>query len=240
MNDPQPPRGDDPTSQLPDATALSQRITDYLSIGGLFNPEMAIHERVRDLLIECRTELDAASQRPRKENAQEWTPERIERYVQRQELSELANEINAAIDAAHRKYKPQVLQDSEARVEELEQQLAAEREKREQSDLRESETEERLLIAQAAIAELQNVIEGEKISFNLHEQIRKCLRVDLSALDKHDEEVSAKAWNEGWEEGAREARKPLVELLRKSAKCMESLAPNLTSQIKVALAKIQK
>lgn len=38
---------------------LCQRITDYLTCGGLFNPESALHERVRDLLIECRTELEA-------------------------------------------------------------------------------------------------------------------------------------------------------------------------------------
>lgn len=40
-----------------DSQGLSQRITDYLSGGGLFNPELANHEAVRDLLIECRDEL---------------------------------------------------------------------------------------------------------------------------------------------------------------------------------------
>jgi len=33
--------------------ALEQRITDYLSAGGLFNPELADHVAVRDLLIDC-------------------------------------------------------------------------------------------------------------------------------------------------------------------------------------------
>jgi hypothetical protein len=33
---------------------LSVRITDYLSMGGLFNPELANHIAVRDLLIEIR------------------------------------------------------------------------------------------------------------------------------------------------------------------------------------------
>ena len=37
---------------------LSARITDYLSMGGLFNPELANHRAVRDLLIECRKVLD--------------------------------------------------------------------------------------------------------------------------------------------------------------------------------------
>ena len=37
--------------------ALADRITEYLSGGGLFNPELANHEAVRDLLIECRNAL---------------------------------------------------------------------------------------------------------------------------------------------------------------------------------------
>ncbi len=37
---------------------LSDRITDYLSMGGLFNPELANHIAVRDLLIECREILN--------------------------------------------------------------------------------------------------------------------------------------------------------------------------------------
>ena len=37
--------------------ALIKRIEEYLSGGGLFNPEMANHIAVRDLLIECRIAL---------------------------------------------------------------------------------------------------------------------------------------------------------------------------------------
>jgi hypothetical protein len=37
---------------------LVDRITDYLSTGGLFNPELASHDVVRDLLIECREDLN--------------------------------------------------------------------------------------------------------------------------------------------------------------------------------------
>jgi len=40
---------------------LSDRITDYLSMGGLFNPELANHLAVRDLLIECRELLNEVS-----------------------------------------------------------------------------------------------------------------------------------------------------------------------------------
>lgn len=37
---------------------LQDRITEYLSLGGLFNPELMEHEKVRDLLIDCRKHLD--------------------------------------------------------------------------------------------------------------------------------------------------------------------------------------
>jgi hypothetical protein len=43
---------------------IMQRITDYLKSGGLFNPEMANHEKVRDLLIDCRDELAKPEQEP--------------------------------------------------------------------------------------------------------------------------------------------------------------------------------
>lgn len=37
---------------------LIDRITEYLLTGGLFNPELANHDAVRDLLIECREFLN--------------------------------------------------------------------------------------------------------------------------------------------------------------------------------------
>jgi hypothetical protein len=39
---------------------LTSRITAYLSGGGLFNPELANHDAVRDLLIDCRAALAAS------------------------------------------------------------------------------------------------------------------------------------------------------------------------------------
>ena len=42
-----------------DREALVKRITDYLWAGGLFNPELAIQDNVRNLLIDCRTALTA-------------------------------------------------------------------------------------------------------------------------------------------------------------------------------------
>ena len=40
-------------------TELEARITAYLSGGGLFNPELADHTAVRDLLIDCRVAITA-------------------------------------------------------------------------------------------------------------------------------------------------------------------------------------
>lgn len=37
---------------------LIDRITAYLFNGGLFNPELANHNAVRDLLVECRKVLN--------------------------------------------------------------------------------------------------------------------------------------------------------------------------------------
>lgn len=41
---------------------LSVRITDYLSCGGLFNPEAMEHDKVRDLLIDCRDNFNGRKQ----------------------------------------------------------------------------------------------------------------------------------------------------------------------------------
>lgn len=37
---------------------LPARITDYLSVGGLFNPELMDHEVVRDMLIDARDVIE--------------------------------------------------------------------------------------------------------------------------------------------------------------------------------------
>ena len=38
---------------------LIERITEYLCLGGLANPELMDHAKVRDLLIDCRSSLRA-------------------------------------------------------------------------------------------------------------------------------------------------------------------------------------
>ena len=39
------------------ALKCRERINDYLSCGGLFNPELMEHEKVRALLLDCREEI---------------------------------------------------------------------------------------------------------------------------------------------------------------------------------------
>lgn len=41
-------------------TTLQERITDYLELGGLFNPELMDPAKVRDLLVDCRDALARA------------------------------------------------------------------------------------------------------------------------------------------------------------------------------------
>jgi hypothetical protein len=37
--------------------SIADRITEYLSLGGLWNPELMDHDKVRDLLIDARAAL---------------------------------------------------------------------------------------------------------------------------------------------------------------------------------------
>ena len=41
-----------------------KRINAYLQSGGLFNPEMANHDAVRDLLMDCRSALAEPAEEP--------------------------------------------------------------------------------------------------------------------------------------------------------------------------------
>jgi len=41
-----------------DKPTITEQITEYLTSGGLFNPELMPHEKVRDLLVDCRDELN--------------------------------------------------------------------------------------------------------------------------------------------------------------------------------------
>jgi len=73
------------------------RITDYLCGGGLFNPELANHDAVRDLLIDARDALTAERERA----------DRLIAFLADDALAityqSLAQYRQAAIDAARRK-----------------------------------------------------------------------------------------------------------------------------------------
>lgn len=42
---------------MPEPMTLEERLTEYLALGGLFNPELMNHDKVRDLLIDLRATL---------------------------------------------------------------------------------------------------------------------------------------------------------------------------------------
>jgi predicted nucleic acid-binding Zn-ribbon protein len=101
---------------------LEQRITDYLASGGLFNPEMAKHDRVRDLLIDCRAAIEGA-----KETAWRHSPS-LALY---RRLNDEIDDLKQQLAAEREKVKEAEILD-DIRVETIdirEQQLIAEREK---------------------------------------------------------------------------------------------------------------
>jgi hypothetical protein len=42
----------------PTALDLIKQIDDYLQVGGFFNPELMDHNKVRDMLLDCRNEFE--------------------------------------------------------------------------------------------------------------------------------------------------------------------------------------
>ena len=64
----------DTTQPHPEPSQEASRITDYLSSGGLFNPELANHDAVRELLIDCRTQLQEQALQYLSDNGQ-WIEE---------------------------------------------------------------------------------------------------------------------------------------------------------------------
>jgi nitroreductase len=50
-------------NQGPQMSDVQHKIAEYLLLGGLFNPELMDHEKVRDIMIESRDELDRLKKR---------------------------------------------------------------------------------------------------------------------------------------------------------------------------------
>jgi hypothetical protein len=63
LRDPTPSELAAPTGSVTTAPELLSRIQNYLECGGLFNPEMMDHNKVRDLIMDCR-EYITATQSP--------------------------------------------------------------------------------------------------------------------------------------------------------------------------------
>lgn len=74
---------------------IEARIAEYLSTGGLFNPEFADHNAVRDLIIDCRKELidvrsDAKSWADQcSERVKDWDEMRTRAEAAESELADL-------------------------------------------------------------------------------------------------------------------------------------------------------
>lgn len=74
-------------------TDLAARIAAYLSGGGLFNPELANHDAVCDLIIDCRTRIEEL------ENKKLWCDDVVLRlYEQIEELERSQRELEKALE----------------------------------------------------------------------------------------------------------------------------------------------
>lgn len=80
-------------SEARERSGLAGEITSYLAGGGLFNPELANHEAVRDLLIRCRDALTADKAR---DEALEEAAKELAAYCKRQNE---AGKISSFTDA---------------------------------------------------------------------------------------------------------------------------------------------
>jgi chromosome segregation ATPase len=75
-------------------------VRDYLSSGGLFNPELMDHQRTRDLIIECRDEIEQLQQKlATKKNQVEqyrnaFTRDAVHIFKQRTEIEVLRDQLN--------------------------------------------------------------------------------------------------------------------------------------------------
>ena len=83
----------------PSSTKLQDRIKDYLSMGGLFNPELVNHDIVRDLMLDARAELLTQKREP-------LSDERLKTIAVEDEFLLYCNEddfieIARAIEEAH-------------------------------------------------------------------------------------------------------------------------------------------
>lgn len=119
---------------------VEMRITDYLCGGGLFNPELANHDAVRDLLIDARDALAAERERADRNqrdaerlcsllDATEINGDHFTwRRRDRKPVDALRNEMDAifGIDAARRKANAAILKATGDRLDALNRRAAVE------------------------------------------------------------------------------------------------------------------
>jgi hypothetical protein len=78
-------------------TCVIERIKDYLLSGGIWNPELAIHDNVRDLIIDCQTEIENL-QRERDE-LKDWKESALVEFNKIQ-TQEIGKEIGAVLGSS--------------------------------------------------------------------------------------------------------------------------------------------
>jgi len=106
-----------PVEGEPDVVA---RITEYLNNGGLFNPELMDHSKVRDLLIDCRKHIDTLIARLKEQEREtliaiQKGKDAVEIVAQRREWEAVTEEIaimptpSAFVEYMERNYPPRTV-----------------------------------------------------------------------------------------------------------------------------------
>jgi hypothetical protein len=88
---------------------LCIRITDYLETGGLFNPGQMEHDKVRDLLIDCRDALATPAAPGEQEN--EPQQESLQDYLQRGRALKAAAPPSPTVQAGEWIFPPTTVQE---------------------------------------------------------------------------------------------------------------------------------
>jgi chromosome segregation ATPase len=83
-------------------TDVIKRIQDYLLSGGMWNPELAIHDNVRDLIIDCRTEIEnlQSERNELRKKCAEWIYSFRDLRTLTQQLDEEINDLLDEQDSA--------------------------------------------------------------------------------------------------------------------------------------------
>lgn len=77
--------------------SITERIKNYLGNGGLINPELMEHEKVRDLIMDCRDEIQSLKEEIDR-NATVWDSTCLGWYFKIEELEKQNNSMKEALE----------------------------------------------------------------------------------------------------------------------------------------------